>query len=184
VTQRDTSPSLAGAEKPHPRRSLSSFHTLVLASNMRVLARASAPSIELARPRASSARRVARPRAIVVVARASGEEDEPSTASESAAETSAAAAETSGDDGDASPSSSSSSSEDIGAAIRAAKEAKADEGANVFAGAAEEVGLIEWPTVGGALSTTALVMGGIFGSAGVLLGVNGVLSELSQKLFP
>ena len=148
---------------------------------MRVLARASAPSIELARPRASSARRVARPRAIVVVARASGEEDEPSTASESAAETSAAAAETSGDDGDAS---SSSSSEDIGAAIRAAKEAKADEGANVFAGAAEEVGLIEWPTVGGALSTTALVMGGIFGSAGVLLGVNGVLSELSQKLFP
>jgi preprotein translocase subunit SecE len=148
---------------------------------MRVLARASAPSIELARPRASSARRVARPRAIVVVARASGEEDEPSTASESAAETSAAAAETSGDDGDTS---SSSSSEDIGAAIRAAKEAKADEGANVFAGAAEEVGLIEWPTVGGALSTTALVMGGIFGSAGVLLGVNGVLSELSQKLFP
>jgi preprotein translocase subunit SecE len=181
VTQRDTSLSLAGAEKPHPRRSLSSIHTLVLASNMRVLARASAPSIELARPRASSARRVARPRAIVVVARASGEEDEPSTASESAAETSAAAAETSGDDGDTS---SSSSSEDIGAAIRAAKEAKADEGANVFAGAAEEVGLIEWPTVGGALSTTALVMGGIFGSAGVLLGVNGVLSELSQKLFP
>ena len=65
-----------------------------------------------------------------------------------------------------------------------AKAAKADEGANVFAGAAEEVGLIEWPTVGGALSTTALVMAGIFGSASVLLGVNGVLSELSQKLFP
>ena len=71
-----------------------------------------------------------------------------------------------------------------GAAIRAAKEAKADDGANIFAGAAEEVGLIEWPTAGGALSTTALVMAGIFGSAGVLLGVNAVLSELSQKLFP
>lgn len=153
---------------------------------MRVLARASAPSIALARPRASSACRVARPRAVVVVARASGEGDEPSTASESAEATSAAAEETSAsaNDGDVSSSSSSSSSEDIGAAIRAAKEAKADEGANVFAGAAEEVGLIEWPTVGGALSTTALVMGGIFGSAGVLLGVNGVLSELSQKLFP
>lgn len=142
---------------------------------MRVLARASAPSIALTRPHASSARRVARPRAVVVVARASGEEDEPSTATESAEETSASA-----NDGEAS----SSSPEDIGAAIRAAKEAKADEGANVFAGAAEEVGLIEWPTVGGALSTTALVMAGIFGSASVLLGVNGVLSELSQKLFP
>lgn len=156
--------------------------TLALASTMRVLARASAPSITRTRPHASSAPRVARPRAVVVVARASGEEDEPSTATESAEETSATAEETSAsaNDGEAS----SSSPEDIGAAIRAAKEAKADEGANVFAGAAEEVGLIEWPTVGGALSTTALVMAGIFGSASVLLGVNGVLSELSQKLFP
>ena len=120
---------------------------------MRVLARASAPSIARTRPHASSVRRVARPRAVVVVARASGEEDEPSTATESAEETSATADETSAS-------------------------------ANDFAGAAEEVGLIEWPTVGGALSTTALVMAGIFGSASVLLGVNGVLSELSQKLFP
>jgi len=85
---------------------------------------------------------------------------------------------------DAKPAVTATSAEDIGAAIRAAKEAKADEGANVFAGAAEEVGLIEWPTAGGALSTTALVMGGIFGAAGVLLAVNGLLSELSQKLFP
>ena len=85
---------------------------------------------------------------------------------------------------DATPAATATSAEDIGAAIRAAKEAKADEGANVFAGAAEEVGLIEWPTAGGALSTTALVMGGIFGAAGVLLAVNGILSELSQKLFP
>ena len=74
--------------------------------------------------------------------------------------------------------------EDIGEAIRAAKEAKADEGANIFAGALEEVGLIEWPSAGKALGTTGLVMGGIFGSAAVLLGVNGLLSELSQKLFP
>ena len=142
---------------------------------MRVLARASAPSITRTRPHASSARRVARPRAVVVVALVS-------SADSVAVETSATAEETSAsaNDGEAS----SSSPEDIGAAIRAAKEAKADEGANVFAGAAEEVGLIEWPTVGGALSTTALVMAGIFGSASVLLGVNGVLSELSQKLFP
>ena len=89
---------------------------------------------------------------------------------------------TNDDDGGASDAR--ATSEDIGAAIRAAKEAKADEGTNVFAGAAEEVGLIEWPTAGGALSTTALVMAGIFGSAGVLLGVNAALSELSQKLFP
>jgi preprotein translocase subunit SecE len=74
--------------------------------------------------------------------------------------------------------------EDIGEAIRAAKEAKADEGANIFAGALEEVGLIEWPSAGKALGTTGLVMGGIFGSAAVLLGVNGLLSELSQRLFP
>ena len=96
---------------------------------------------------------------------------------------------TTNDDGDddgraAAESDGAATSEDIGAAIRAAKEAKADDGANIFAGAAEEVGLIEWPTAGGALSTTALVMAGIFGSAGVLLGVNAVLSELSQKLFP
>ena len=99
-----------------------------------------------------------------------------------------AAATTNDDDGtkddDGGASDARATSEDIGAAIRAAKEAKADEGTNVFAGAAEEVGLIEWPTAGGALSTTALVMAGIFGSAGVLLGVNAALSELSQKLFP
>jgi len=77
-----------------------------------------------------------------------------------------------------------SSPEDIGAEIRAAKEAKADEGANIFAGALEEVGLIEWPSAGKALGTTGVVMGGIFGSAAVLLGVNAALSELSQKLFP
>jgi len=142
-------------------------------------------STRVATFRASSSRGV-RARRVVVVRRANEGED--------AAEgtTSSSGGDDSGDKGasDASTSgaatevTSSSSTEDIGAAIRAAKEAKADEGANIFAGAAEEVGLIEWPSVGGALSTTALVMAGIFGSAGVLLGVNKVLSELSQRFFP
>ena len=39
------------------------------------------------------------------------------------------------------------------------------------------------PTVGGALSTTAVVIGIVVGSTFVLLSVNSVLSALSQKLF-
>jgi preprotein translocase SecE subunit len=42
---------------------------------------------------------------------------------------------------------------------------------------------VEWPTVGGALSTTAVVIGIVVGSTFVLLSVNSVLSALSQKLF-
>jgi len=54
---------------------------------------------------------------------------------------------------------------------------------NIFTGALEEVGQVEWPTVGGALSTTAVVIGIVVGSTFVLLSVNSVLSALSQKLF-
>ena len=53
----------------------------------------------------------------------------------------------------------------------------------MFTGALEEVGQVEWPTVGGALSTTAVVIGIVVGSTFVLLSVNSVLSALSQKLF-
>ena len=135
--------------------------------------RAATPTTASVTARARTTARARRARA--GVATATADDDEPTT--------------TTNDDGDddgraAAESDGAATSEDIGAAIRAAKEAKADDGANIFAGAAEEVGLIEWPTAGGALSTTALVMAGIFGSAGVLLGVNAVLSELSQKLFP
>jgi len=131
----------------------------------------------------STSSRGARARRVVVVRRANEGEDatEGTTTSGGDGDKGASDASTSGGATEVTPS---SSAEDIGAAIRAAKEAKADEGANIFAGAAEEVGLIEWPSVGGALSTTALVMVGIFGSAGVLLGVNKVLSELSQRFFP
>ena len=58
-----------------------------------------------------------------------------------------------------------------------------DASENIFVGAFEEVGQVEWPTVGGALSTTAVVIGIVVGSTFVLLSVNSVLSALSQKLF-
>ena len=133
----------------------------------------------------SSSSRGVRARRVVVVRRANeGEEGTTSGGDNSSGDKGASDDASTSGAATAVTSSSSSSAEDIGAAIRAAKEAKADEGTNIFAGAAEEVGLIEWPSVGGALSTTALVMAGIFGSAGVLLGVNKVLSELSQRFFP
>jgi preprotein translocase SecE subunit len=67
--------------------------------------------------------------------------------------------------------------------LRQQKEAKADEGNNIFAGASEEIGLIEWPTAGKAMQTTGVVILGIVLSAVFLLVVNEVLSTLSGKIF-
>lgn len=67
--------------------------------------------------------------------------------------------------------------------LRSQKEAKADEGINIFGGASEEVGLIEWPTAGKAAQTTGVVIVGIVFSAVFLLVVNEVLSTLSGKIF-
>ena len=67
--------------------------------------------------------------------------------------------------------------------LRSQKEAKADEGINIFAGASEEVGLIEWPTAGKAAQTTGVVMVGIVFSAVFLLVVNEVLCTLSEKMY-
>jgi hypothetical protein len=50
---------------------------------------------------------------------------------------------------------------------------------NIFAGAFEEVGQIEWPTIGSAFTTTGIVIGSTF----VLLSVNSVLAALSQQVF-
>lgn len=141
------------------------------------------PRVATFRASSTSSRGV-RARRVVVVRRANEGEDATEGTSGDGDSGDKGASDDASTSGAATEVTSSSSAEDIGAAIRAAKEAKADEGANIFAGAAEEVGLIEWPSVGGALSTTALVMAGIFGSAGVLLGVNKVLSELSQRFFP
>ena len=70
-----------------------------------------------------------------------------------------------------------------GDVLRQQKEAKADEGNNIFAGASEEIGLIEWPTAGKAMQTTGVVILGIVLSAVFLLVVNEVLSTLSGKIF-
>ena len=67
--------------------------------------------------------------------------------------------------------------------LRQQKEAKADEGNNIFAGASEEIGLIEWPTAGKAMQTTGVVILGIVLSAVFLLVVNEVLSTLSGEIF-
>jgi preprotein translocase SecE subunit len=85
-------------------------------------------------------------------------------------------------------SSSSSSSETIGTEtagdfIRKQKELKADEGNNIFQGASEEIGLIEWPSTGKALKTTLIVIAGIVVSAVFLLVVNEFLSRVSTEVF-
>lgn len=54
---------------------------------------------------------------------------------------------------------------------------------NIFAGAFEEVGQIEWPTIGSAFTTTGIVIGIVAGSTFVLLSVNSVLAALSQQVF-
>ena len=54
---------------------------------------------------------------------------------------------------------------------------------NPFLGAAEEIGVIEWPTAGKALQTTGVVIVGIVLSSVFLLVVNEALSALSGKIF-
>ncbi|CAN0856886.1 Preprotein translocase subunit SECE1 [Linum grandiflorum] len=77
---------------------------------------------------------------------------------------------------------------DLGAEIRKAmmerkKEEKAGGGGDLFNGVAEEVREIEWPSFGKVLGTTGVVLGVIAGSSVVLLTVNALLAELSDKVF-
>ncbi|CAN1807890.1 Preprotein translocase subunit SECE1 [Linum perenne] len=78
---------------------------------------------------------------------------------------------------------------DLGAEIRKAmmekkKEEKAGGGGgDLFNGVAEEVREIEWPSFGRVLGTTGVVLGVIAGSSVVLLTVNALLAELSDKVF-
>lgn len=48
---------------------------------------------------------------------------------------------------------------------------------------AEEVREIEWPAFGKVVGTTGVVLGVIAGSSVVLLTVNAVLAELSDRVF-
>ncbi|XWS53984.1 hypothetical protein CRYUN_Cryun10bG0048500 [Craigia yunnanensis] len=93
--------------------------------------------------------------------------EEPETAKEAEAE--------------ASPSEESELSE-IGAEIK--KAMKEREGnTNLVGGVAEEIREIEWPAFSKVLGTTGVVLGVIAGSSVVLLTVNAVLAELSDRVF-
>ncbi|XP_010275832.1 PREDICTED: preprotein translocase subunit SECE1 [Nelumbo nucifera] len=56
-------------------------------------------------------------------------------------------------------------------------------GGDLWSGVAEEVREIEWPVFGKVLGTTGVVLGVIAGSSVVLLTVNAVLAELSDRIF-
>lgn len=62
-------------------------------------------------------------------------------------------------------------------------EAARTDGADLLSGVAEEVQEIEWPAFGKVLGTTGVVLGVIAGSSVVLLTVNAVLAEISDKIF-
>mmetsp|Transcript_25201 Transcript_25201/g.62227 ORF Transcript_25201/g.62227 Transcript_25201/m.62227 type:complete len:218 (-) Transcript_25201:84-737(-) len=80
---------------------------------------------------------------------------------------------------------------DLGAQIAALKNGGGQKKAggdpdndNMFVGAYEEIGQIEWPTVGAAIKTSGIVVAIVTASTFVLLTVNTVLSEVSTLLFP
>lgn len=67
---------------------------------------------------------------------------------------------------------------------KAMQERKDKEGGdNFWNGVAQEINEIEWPAFGKVLGTTGVVLSVIFGSSVVLLTVNAVLAELSDKAF-
>ncbi|KAK7366548.1 hypothetical protein VNO80_08541 [Phaseolus coccineus] len=66
---------------------------------------------------------------------------------------------------------------------KAMAERKEKEEDNLLSGVAREIDEIEWPTFGKVLGTTGVVLGVIFGSSVVLLTVNAVLAELSDRVF-
>ncbi|KAI3760383.1 hypothetical protein L1987_50778 [Smallanthus sonchifolius] len=73
---------------------------------------------------------------------------------------------------------------ELGAEIKKAmmdREVKKDE--SIWSGVAEEIGKIEWPAFGKVIGTTGVVLGVIAGSSVVLLTVNAVLAELSDRVF-
>ncbi|CAN1125255.1 Preprotein translocase subunit SECE1 [Linum perenne] len=63
------------------------------------------------------------------------------------------------------------------------KEEKAGGGGDLFNGVAEEVREIKWPSFRRVLGTTRVVLSVIAGSNVVLLTVNALLAELSDKVF-
>lgn len=75
---------------------------------------------------------------------------------------------------------------ELGSEIKKAMEEKkvaAEKEEGLLSGVAEEVREIEWPGFGKVLGTTWVVLGVIAGSSVVLLTLNFVLAELSDKVF-
>lgn len=54
---------------------------------------------------------------------------------------------------------------------------------DLLSGVVEEIGEIEWPDFGKVLGATGVVLGVIAGSSVVLLTLNAVLAELSDRVF-
>lgn len=63
------------------------------------------------------------------------------------------------------------------------KERKEEKEGYLLSGVGEEIREIEWPAFGKVLGTTGVVLGVIAGSSVVLLTVNAVLAELSDRVF-
>ncbi|XP_062177791.1 preprotein translocase subunit SECE1 [Alnus glutinosa] len=85
-----------------------------------------------------------------------------------------------------SPTESESRVGELGSEIREAmRQRKEEEGRDggFWSGVAEEIREIEWPPFGKVLGTTGVVLGVIAGSSVVLLTVNAVLAELSDRVF-
>ncbi|XP_015888169.3 preprotein translocase subunit SECE1 [Ziziphus jujuba] len=73
---------------------------------------------------------------------------------------------------------------ELGSEIKKAmEEKKAEKEGDFLSGVAEEVREIEWPVFGKVLGTTGVVISVIAGSSVVLLTVNAVLAELSDRFF-
>ncbi|XP_019160823.1 PREDICTED: preprotein translocase subunit SECE1 [Ipomoea nil] len=71
----------------------------------------------------------------------------------------------------------------LGSEIRKAMEEREQKEASFWDGVAEEIREIEWPALGKVLGTTGVVLGVMAGSSVVLLTVNAVLAELSDRVF-
>ncbi|KAK7405907.1 hypothetical protein VNO78_07519 [Psophocarpus tetragonolobus] len=66
---------------------------------------------------------------------------------------------------------------------KAMAERKEKEEENLLSGVAREIDEIEWPAFAKVLGTSGVVIGVILGSSVVLLTVNAVLAELSDRVF-
>ncbi|KAJ4765109.1 Preprotein translocase subunit SECE1 [Rhynchospora pubera] len=63
------------------------------------------------------------------------------------------------------------------------KKEREEQGDSLLIGVAQEIKGIEWPDLGKVVGTTGVVLAVIAGSTAALLSVNGILAELSDKVF-